>query len=101
MEATAMSNDIKLKNPIKEREEGNPEFNNPPELGDESHADEVTSANEELQVAHGDDSTPEANETLLDNISGQAHSVDEHMSAGSESPEDKVTDIINSGILRI
>lgn len=96
-----MSNQIKVKNPIEEQEKGNPIFEEKPELGEEQHADEVTSANEELQIAHGDDPAPESKETRLDDVAGPEHSVDEHMPAGRESAEDKASDIINSGILRI
>jgi hypothetical protein len=101
MEDAVMADTIKVKNPIEEREKGNPERDRSPELGDEAKAGEVTSANEELQRAHGDDPAPESNQTRLDDISGPEHSVDEHAPTGAESAEDKAIDVINSGILRI
>jgi hypothetical protein len=96
-------NDIKLRNSIDDPDPDNRgdarQFE--PDPGDAQRAAEITQTNEDIQRAHGDDPTPEANETPLDDASDPTHSVDEHMSAGSESPEDKVADIINSGILRI
>jgi hypothetical protein len=68
--------------------------------GEERRADLTTSANQEIAEAHADDSKDGGTATRLEQLADPADSIDEHMPAGSESPEDKVNDIINSGILR-
>lgn len=90
-------NPIEVKNPKEEQERGNPIFEEKPDLGSEEHAAEVTEANHAIEMQHGDDVREGDKETRLEQVSG--HSVDEHMPAGSESPEDTVQDVINSGII--
>jgi hypothetical protein len=94
-------NGIEMDNPIARREREDPEMDEPVDLGDEERVEEVTSANQELDAAHGDIVKEGGTASDLEQGEGPEHSVDEHMPAGSESPEDKVNDIINSGILRI
>lgn len=97
MDANRDRNPIEVKNTQEELERGNPIFEQKPDLGSEERAADVTEANHEIEMQHGEDVTDGDTETRLEQISG--HSVDEHMPAGSESPEDKVQDIINSGII--
>jgi|GEM_PF-2697833 len=79
----------------------NPAFGREADSGQEKDAAEITETNEALERAYGG-SGSDADEPDLDaEIEGAGHSVDERMPAGSESPEDKATDVINSGILRL
>jgi hypothetical protein len=91
-------NDDEMKGARKEEGHAAPDANATP--GEERRADLTTSANQEIAEAHGDDAKDGGTATRLDQLADPADSVDEHMPAGSESPEDKVNDIINSGILR-
>ena len=97
-----MNNDrVDIDNPIAREERGDPEMEDPVELGNEERVEEVTSANHELDEAHGDIVQEGGGDIRPEQGDGPEHSIDEHMPAGSESPEDKVNDIINSGILWI
>lgn len=73
-----------------------------PEHVDEERASEVTEANLALERAHeeGGGSAP-GPDHVNDQRDGSEHSIDERLPVGSESPEDKAQDVINSGILRM
>lgn|GEM_PF-4132850 len=94
------SNDIEVSNVRKEEAMQGPPDDSP-DLGEERRADLTTAANQELEEAHENDPKDGGVATRLEQIADPAGSADEHMPAGSESAEDKVNDIINSGILRM
>ncbi len=86
---------IKAKKNKQEDKPGLPLFEEKPELGDEEQAAEITETNQELDRQLGFDPADGDPESSI----GPDHSVDERMPVGSESPEDKAQDIINSGVI--
>lgn len=92
-------NDIEIKNPIRDNDDDKDPIKKPEELGDEQKVIERTEVNQELEEVVGNDPADGDTTTRLEEIS--EGSVDEHMPANSESAEDKVQDIINSGILKM
>lgn len=87
---------------VKKKRNDDPAHERGPELGNEERADEVTSANLALERAleEGGGSEPGPDQ-IDDQRQDSDHSIDERMPVGSESPEDKAQDVINSGILRM
>ncbi|MEP7217273.1 MAG: hypothetical protein ABI876_00070 [Bacteroidota bacterium] len=77
----------------------NGEGNRVPE-SEEKRAEEVASANNKLDTQRGHDIHDNGIDADRELLGDPADSLDEHMPANSESIEDKVQDILNSGIFR-
>lgn len=92
---------IKVKNPQEEREQGNPIFQEKPDLGDEGRVAEITETNQAMDVALGFDPAEGEQEPRLNDISNPEGSADEQMPDGSGSAEQKAQDVLNGGVLRI
>ncbi|MDB5034617.1 MAG: hypothetical protein JWQ98_1858 [Chlorobi bacterium] len=67
---------------------------------EERRAEEVADANNELDTRLGHDIREGGIDADQELLGDPADSLDEHMPANSESIEDKVQDILNSGIFR-